>query len=73
MTTENSHQSIELLRLPEVLRRTGLKRSHLYHLISQEQFESPVRLAGSRSVAWRSDRVDAWVRAQIEAGRKAAA
>ena len=55
-----------LLRLPGVQARTGLGRTAVYSL---EGFPKPVRLGGSRSVAWISTEVDAWIAATIAASR----
>ena len=52
--------SVALIRLPEVMRRTGFGRSSLYAYIKRGQFPAPVRL-GERSVAWKSSDVDAWI------------
>ena len=49
-----------LIRLPEVLRLTGLSRSTLYRKIQSSQFPEPVRL-GPRSVAWRASDVLEWI------------
>jgi prophage regulatory protein len=47
------------LRLPAVVRITGLSRSTLYRLIADQQFPRPVQL-GPRAVAWRRQDIDAW-------------
>ena len=52
--------SQRLIRLPEVLRATGLSRTTLYRKISHGQFPEPVRL-GPRPVAWRECDVAAWI------------
>lgn len=49
----------ELLRMPAVLRRTGLGRSTIYRLIAHKQFPLPVRLTG-RAVGWRKADLDQW-------------
>ena len=48
-----------LLRLPSVLRLTGLGRSTLYRLIAACSFPAPVRLS-KRAVAWRASEVEVW-------------
>ena len=50
-----------LMRLPEVVRATGLSRSTLYRKVKEGQFPAPVSL-GPRSVAWRESEVLAWIR-----------
>lgn len=60
-----------LLRLGEVVARTGLARSTLYQLISQGQFPAPIPLHG-RTRAFVASDVDAWVQARIDAAKLAA-
>ena len=47
------------LRMPTVMRMTGLGRSTIYRLIADQKFPSPVRL-GPRAVAWRRSDLDRW-------------
>ena len=49
-----------LLRLPEVIKQTGLSRSSIYSFIAQDLFLKPVKL-GMRAVAWRQSDVDEWI------------
>lgn len=51
------------LRMPTVMRMTGLGRSTIYRLIADRKFPSPVRL-GPRAVAWRSSDLDEWSEAR---------
>lgn len=55
-----SNEPTSLLRIKEVERRTGLKRSTLYKWMKRGLFPKPVPLGTSR-VAWRSYDVDDWV------------
>ena len=65
---------MQLLRLPRVLERTGLKKSSLYLAVSAGQFPAPIKLnTTGRAVAWADADVDAWIQARIEAARKGAA
>ena len=50
-----------LLRIPEVLARTGLSRSRLY---AEPTFPRSVKI-GERAVAWVEDEVSAWVEDRI--------
>jgi len=54
---------VEFLRMPSVIRRTGLGRSTIYRLIAERKFPSPVKLAG-RAVGWRSSDLDRWSEAR---------
>lgn len=51
------------LRMPTVMRMTGLGRSTIYRLIANRKFPSPVRL-GPRAVAWRRADLDQWSEAR---------
>lgn len=55
---------MKLIRLPEVMRDTGLGRSSIYKQISKGDFPRPVNIGG-RSVAWVSDEVKSWVAERI--------
>jgi prophage regulatory protein len=48
-----------LLRLPAVMRLTGLGRSTIYRLVAEQRFPGPVRLA-ARAVAWRRSDLELW-------------
>jgi prophage regulatory protein len=61
-------QSETLLRLPEVERRTGLRRAHLYKLAPAGTFPRPIKV-GARASAWRETQVTAWITARISGGR----
>ena len=56
-----------LLRLPEVMKRTGLRRSTLYRAVKLLRFPTPLKI-GIRCSAWRSDLIDAWILTQINKG-----
>ena len=60
----------KIMRLPEVMARTGLSRSTIYLRISQGTFPKPVNL-GARAVGWIEAEIDDWLAQQIEASRKA--
>jgi prophage regulatory protein len=48
-----------IVRLPEVLRLTGLGRSTIYRLLAVGQLPAPVQLS-VRPVGWRRTDVDHW-------------
>ena len=54
----------QILRMPEVLHRTGLSRTTLWRRVKASEFPQPVRLGGpsSRAVGWRAEDVQQWVR-----------
>ena len=53
-------QKKKLLRLPEVMSRTGYKRSNIYQLMNLSDFPKSVQL-GPRAVAWLSSEIDQWI------------
>jgi prophage regulatory protein len=57
-----------LIRLPEVVQRTGLPRSSVYCLIKRSQFPAPIKIS-VRSSAWRLDLVDRWIEERTKASR----
>ena len=52
-------QQPPFMRLPMVMRWTGLGRSTIYRLVAAHQFPSPVIL-GTRAVAWRLTDLERW-------------
>jgi len=58
-----------ILRLPEVMTRTGLSRSTIYLRISDGTFPKPVNLGG-RAVGWVEAEIQEWLQRQIETSRK---
>lgn len=64
--TETGQHAVDLpifLRMPSVIRMTGLGRSTIYRLIAEQRFPYPVRL-GPRAVAWRRSDLDRWSEAR---------
>ena len=57
-----------LIRLPEVLKRTGFGKAWVYRLISEGRFPAPVKI-GVRDVAFVESEVDEWIQSVIETSR----
>lgn len=57
-----------LLRLPDVMRKTGLSRSTIYDRIQKEIFPSPISL-GDRAVGWVESEINEWIAARIAESR----
>lgn len=55
-------------RLPDVMAQTGLSRSTIYDLISQEKFPSQINL-GPRAVGWVASEVVEWIEERIDESR----
>jgi prophage regulatory protein len=60
MKTMDITVSPTLLRLPQVMKATGLARSTVYKLVAARSFPVPVRITG-RSVAWHAMEVQTWI------------
>ena len=58
-----------ILRLPEVMARTGLPRSTIYHKMSLDEFPQSINL-GLRSVGWIAEEVEEWIEQCIEDSRE---
>ena len=50
---------VKLLRLPQVLEVTGLKRSTIYAKMDRNEFPKAIQI-GLRAVAWPEDEIFAW-------------
>ena len=59
----------KILRLPNVLDRTGLSRSTVYQRVTEGRFPRPVSL-GARAVGWIETEVEEWIARQIEVSRE---
>jgi prophage regulatory protein len=59
----------KILRLPNVLDRTGLSRSNIYLRVTEGRFPRPVSL-GARAVGWIETEVEEWIARQIEVSRE---
>jgi len=57
-----------LIRLPEVLKRTGFGKAWIYRLISEGRFPAPIKI-GVRAVAFIESEVDEWIQSVIETNR----
>jgi prophage regulatory protein len=60
------NQSINILRLPDVIKRVGLKRASIYLHIGKGTFPKPIAL-GPRAVGWIEHEIDAWLAMRITA------
>jgi prophage regulatory protein len=71
LAVANSEQRA-LWRLPKVREVCGLSRTTLYRLISSGRFPRPIPLS-TRTVAWDSRAVIAWIDGRIKAASQKAA
>ena len=56
--------SERFIRLPEVEKMVGFKRSSIYAMVSDGSFPKPLNI-GPRAVAWRLSEVRRWMRGKI--------
>jgi prophage regulatory protein len=60
---------LQILRLEQVCRRTGLSRSLVYQLEAENQFPKRVRLT-ERAVGWIEGEVQGWLAERIAGSRR---
>ena len=60
---------IQILRLPDVCKATGLGRSMVYQLEAEQQFPARVRIA-ARAVGWIEEEVQGWLAERVLRSRK---
>ena len=65
---ERTNPPIHFLRLPEVMKRTGLSRSTIYVRVAEGRFPRPVALGG-RAVGWIEAEIEEWVAERIAESR----
>lgn len=58
-----------LVRLTEVLERTGLSRSSVYDRIKKGRFPPSVALGEGRARRWVNSEIDTWIAVRIAATR----
>ena len=70
MTTPElrSNELVQVLRLPQVCKVTGLCRSMIYQLEADLRFPQRVKI-GVRAVGWLDKEVNAWLLRRIELSR----
>ncbi|WP_226906473.1 MULTISPECIES: helix-turn-helix transcriptional regulator [Serratia] len=60
MQVNNENVHIRLIRLPDVMMITGLKRSTVYNKMKSGEFPKSVSI-GERSIAWVESEINSWV------------
>ena len=60
-----SHTTDNILRLPDVKKRTGLSRSSIYAFMKDGKFPQSSRL-GRRSIGWSELQVTEWVNSKFQ-------
>lgn len=67
-----NNQTTRLIRLTEVMNRTGYGKAWIYRLISEGHFPTKIKI-GSRAVAFIESEIDDWIQAIIDETRNKAA
>jgi len=58
----------KLIRIKSVIDITGISKSYLYQLVSNDAFPKPVQLIkNGKAVAWIESEVQSWVESRIQA------
>jgi prophage regulatory protein len=65
-----SQKVLSILRLNEVVKRTGLSRSTIYSLMKSGGFPKQTQLS-LRMVGWSEDSIHDWILQKLEQKRKA--
>jgi prophage regulatory protein len=68
-TTEKYMTTRRLIRLPEVMNRTGYSKAWIYRLISRGVFPEPIKI-GIRARAFVESEIDEWIENIIQFSRK---
>jgi prophage regulatory protein len=66
-----SNEPLQVLRLPQVCKVTGLCRSMIYQLEAERRFPCRIKL-GLRAVGWIEGEVQEWLAVRIERSRDSA-
>lgn len=61
-------QVSRVLRIKQVLDKTGIAKSSLYLMISKKLFPPAIKL-GARSVGWLESEVDGWISMRVKVTR----
>ena len=68
MNTPISYTPSRILRLPEVIERTGLSRSEIYRQMADRAFPRSIRLT-QRGVGWLEHEVEDWILRRVRVTR----
>jgi len=60
---------MKIVRLRDVMQRTGLSRSTIYARLRDGEFPSAIRL-GPRAVGWLECEIEDWIEARIDETRR---
>lgn len=55
-----------LIRLPEVMAKTGIKKSTVWDFVKKEKFPKPIKIS-ARITVWREIEIDQYIASKIRA------
>ena len=64
----NTKAQTKIIRLPEVMGRTGMGRTSIYAWIAQGTFPRQISL-GHRATGWLESEIDEWIDQRIQVSR----
>ncbi|MCC4818401.1 hypothetical protein BCU85_09265 [Vibrio lentus] len=67
MSNADRFTPLSILRLPEVIRLTGLSRPTIYRRINAGTFPKQIML-GERAVGWRAYEINQWLESLVSKG-----
>ena len=59
---------MQFIKLKDVLKQTGLSRTHLYHLMSVNRFPAQIKIS-HKVVVWLNQDIEQWMQERIEEHR----
>lgn len=68
-TTVTTYDPAKMLRVQEVLKKTGIKRSTIYSMVAAGRFPKPIQLSARMGV-WPEDVIDNWLAERINASQQ---
>jgi prophage regulatory protein len=57
--------TFHFIRLPDVLKATGLSRSTIYAMVRQGRFPTPIKLSLS-AIGWQVSEIEKWAQERIQ-------
>lgn len=61
-------QRTTMLRVDDVVQRTGLSKSQILRMVTASAFPKPIKLS-QRAVAWIDEEIETWLRERIGSSR----
>lgn len=59
---------VNIIRLPDVMSRTGLSRSSVFLKVKKGEMPPPIKL-GVRATGWVAEEIDNWIKQRVAASR----